>query len=197
MHHKAIKAEIRKQLKIQYPHWQCLTKKEKKGIAKKVLNEVVNNYDFKQEVTTPLEVLLGIESQLPTASIMNLDEMQRFIEGCNDSILFKLNRKRRHPLHIKDEELRFIDELLDDKIINKLLSYDGYSPAMRDFFPSNFLRAELLKAVKYPEISYRKFCGDDKNYKGHKDHSSYIGMDYKQNRAFIAYFQHPFFTQVQ
>jgi len=32
---------------------------------------------------------------------MNLDEMERFIDGCNDSILFKLNRKRRHPLHIK------------------------------------------------------------------------------------------------
>ena len=186
MHHKTIKAEIRKQLKIQYPHWQRLTKKEKKGMAKKVLDEVVNNHDFKQEVTTPLEVLLGIESQLPTASIMNLDEMERFIEGCNDnSILFKLNRKRRHPLHIKDEELRFIDELLDDKIINRLLCYDGYSPAMRDLYPSNFLRAELLKAVKYPEISYRKFCGDDNDYEGHKTNSPYIGMDNKQNRAFI------------
>ena len=182
MHHKAIKAEIRKQLKTRYPHWHRLTKKEKKGMAKKVLDEVVNNYDLKQEVTTPLEVLLGIESQLPTASIMNLDEMGRYIEGCKDSILFKLNRKKRHPLHIKDKELRFIDELLDDKIINKLLSYDGYSPAMRDFFPSIFLRAELLKAVKYPETSYRKFCGDDNDYKGHKDYSTYIGMDNKQNR---------------
>jgi len=185
MHHKAIKAEIKKQLKTRYPNWQCLTKKEKKIIAKKVLDEAVKNYDFKQEVTTPLEVLLGIESQLPTASIMNLDEMGQFIEGCKNSILFKLNRKSRHPLHIKDEELRFIDDLLDDKIINKILSYDGYTPAMRDFFPSNFLRAELLKAVKHPEISYRKFCGDDNDYKGHKEHSPYIGMDNKQNRAFI------------
>ena len=67
----------------------------------------------------------------------------------------------------------------------KLLSYDGYSPAMRDLYPSNFLRAELLKAVKYPEISYRKFCGDDNDYEGHKEHSPYIGMDNKQNRAFI------------
>lgn len=185
MRHKAIKAEIKKQLKTRYPNWQCITKKEKKAIAKKVLDEAVKNYDFKQEVTTPLEVLLGIESQLPTASIMNLDEMGRFVEGCKDSVLFKLNRKSRHPLHIKDEELRFIDDLLDDKIINKILSYDGYTPAMRDFFPSNFLRAELLKAVKHPEISYRKFCGDDNDYKGHKEHSPYIGMDNKQNRAFI------------
>jgi len=185
MHHKTIKAEIRKQLKTQYPNWQCLTKKEKKAIAQKVLDEAVKNYDFKQDVTTPLEVLLGIESQLPTASIMNLDEMGQFIEGCKNSILFKLNRKSRHPLHIKDEELRFIGDLLDNKIINKILSYDGYTPAMRDFFPSNFLRAELLKAVKHPEISYRKFCGDDNDYKGHKEHSPYIGMDNKQNRAFI------------
>ena len=43
MHHKAIKAEIRKQLKTRYPHWQRLTKKEKKAIAKKVLHEIVNN----------------------------------------------------------------------------------------------------------------------------------------------------------
>ena len=161
MHHKAIKAEIKKQLKTQYPNWQCLTKKEKKAIARKVLDEAVKNHNFKQEVTTPLEVLLGIESQLPTASIMNIDEMGRFIESCKNSVLFKLNRKSRYSLQIKDEELRFIDDLLDDKIINKILSYDGYTPAMRDFFPSNFLRAELLKAVKHPEISYRKFCGDD------------------------------------
>ena len=65
------------------------------------------------------------------------------------------------------------------QIINKLLAYKGYAPAMRDLFPSNFLRAELLKAVMYPEISYRKFCDDDKAYKGHKEHSPYIGMDNK------------------
>jgi hypothetical protein len=122
---------------------------------------------------------------MPTAAIMNLDEMGRFIDSHKNSVLFKLNSKKRHPLHLKDEELRFIDDLLDNQIINKLLAYKGYAPAMRDLFPSTFLRAELLKVVKYPEISYRKFCGDDKAYKGHKDHSPYIGMDNKQNRAFI------------
>ncbi|RLB77618.1 MAG: hypothetical protein DRH24_15915 [Deltaproteobacteria bacterium] len=52
MHHKAIKAEIRKQLKTQYSDWQCLTTKEKKAIAKKVFDEFVKYYDFKQDVTT-------------------------------------------------------------------------------------------------------------------------------------------------
>lgn len=42
-----------------------------------------------------------------------------------------------------------------------------------------------MKAVKYPEISYRKFCGDDKRYKNHKETSPYIGMENKQDRAFI------------
>jgi len=69
--------------------------KRKKAIAKKVLDEVVKNYDFKQEVTTPLEVLLGIESQLPTASIMNLDEMGRFIEGC----------KKQHSIQIEPKKV--------------------------------------------------------------------------------------------
>ena len=185
MHRKAIKAQIRKQLKTRYPRWDLLNRKAKKAIAKKVLEEVVKDHDFKQEVTTPLEVMLGIDAQLPSSAIMDLDQMERFIQVQKNSVLFKLNRKKRHPLHIKDQELRFIDDLLDDKIINKLLSYDGYTPAMRGLYPSDFLRAELLKAVKHPEISYRKFCGDDNDYKGHKENSPYIGMDNKQNRAFI------------
>ena len=69
----------------------------------------------------------------------------------------KLNKVRQDPSHLKDKELVFIDNLLDDTIINRLLSYDGFTPSMREFFPSNFLRAELLKSIKYPEISYRKF----------------------------------------
>jgi len=110
MHHKAIKAQIRKQLKTRYLNWHRLSKKEKKVVSKKVLDEVVADYDFKQEVTSPYEVLLGIESQMPTAAIMNLDEMGRFIDSHKNSVLFKLNSKKRHPLHIQDEELRFIDD---------------------------------------------------------------------------------------
>lgn len=185
MHLKNIKAIIRKQLKTYYRNWRRLTKKEKKSVAKKVLDEVVKGYDFNKEIKTAKDELLGIEGQLPSPGIINLDEMDRFIDSHENDILFKLNRKSRHPLYIKDEELRFIDNLLDDRIINKLLSYDGYSPGMRDVFPCNFLRAELLKAIKYPEISYRKYCGDDKSYKGHKESSGYIGMENKQNRAFI------------
>ncbi len=59
-------------------------------------------------------------------------------------------------------------------MINRLLAHEGYSPSMLEIFPSNLFRAELLKAIKYPEISYRKFCTEE-----------YLGLDRKQNRVFI------------
>ena len=185
MHHKNIKAIIRKQLKTNYKGWKNLTKRKKKQIAKQVLDEVVSNYDFSKEIETAEAELLGIAHQELTSGVMDLDEMARFIDSHETDVLFRLNKKRRHPLYLKDSELRFVDDLLDDTIINRLLSYDGFTPSMRAFFPSQFLRAELLKSIKYPEISYRKFCGDDKSYRGHKANNSYIGLDNKRNRAFI------------
>jgi len=184
MHHKDIKHEIRKQLKRFYPNWQRLTKKEKKAIARQVLNEVIENYDFSQPVKTDKAQLLGLENQAVCPGIMSIDEMAQFINNRENDVLFRLNKTKGHPA-IADKELKLIDALIDDGIINEILSYDGYSPCMREFFPATFLRAELLKAIKYPEISYRKFCGDDKSYSGHKLHSPYIGKECKQNRAFI------------
>ena len=185
MHHKDIKAIIRKQLKSNYRDWKMLKKREKKEIAQKVLNKALEDYDFKKEVETDKLELLGIDQQKLTSGMMDLNEMARFIESHEDDVLFKLNQKRRDSSSLKDKELIFIDNLLDDTIINRLLSYDGFTPCMREFFPSNFLRAELLKSIKYPEISYRKFCGEDKNYQGHKENNSYIGLENKRNRMFI------------
>ena len=59
MHHKDIKREIKKQLKKQYPKWQRLTKKEKKVIARKVLDEVVQDYDFTCIVTIKIRTKLS------------------------------------------------------------------------------------------------------------------------------------------
>jgi len=174
MHHKDIKLIIRKQLKKKYPNWKRLTRKEKKGIAKKVLAEVVTLYNFDQPVEAPVEELLGIEEQVPVSGMMDLEEMARYIDRFNRSRLIKISSHPRHPTYIQDEELRMIDGIVDDCIINKLLSYDGYTPCMRKLFPSHMFRAELLKAIKYPEVSYRKFCSEE-----------YLGIDRKQNRSFI------------
>jgi hypothetical protein len=174
MHHKNIKLMIRKQLKKQFPNWNRLTRKEKKEIAEKVLAELVTEYDFKQSVAAPKEDLLGIEQQIPTKGIIKLEEMAQLIDSVNKSSIIKLSNCKRSPIYIKDKELQFVDGLLDDRIINRLLANEGYSPVKRDLFPNNFFRAELLKAIKYPEISYRKFCTEE-----------YLGLERQQNRVFI------------
>ena len=185
MHHKDIKAQIRKQLKKQYPNWKSLNKKAKKQIARKVMAEVVASYDFHQEVQSPVSELIGLSAQQPTKRIMTIQQMAEFIELNKSYVLFRPCKKQGNHPAIKDTELRIIDRMLDDRIINKLLAPEGYTPASRVLFPCNLLRAEILKAIKYPEISYRKFCGDDKRYEKHKETSPYIGMESKQNRAFI------------
>lgn len=174
MHHKNIKLIVRKQLKNQFPNWKRLPKKQKRELAKKVLAEVVAEYDFKQEVGAPIEELLAIDTQVSAKGIISLDEMARIIDIANNSNIIKLCQHKRSATYLEDEELLIINKLLDDSLINRLLAYDGYSPAMREIFSSNFFRAELLKVIKYPEISYRKFCTDE-----------YLGLNRKQNRVFI------------
>ncbi len=54
MHHKNIKLIIKKQLKKEYPNWKKLPHKEKKAIAKKVLDVAKAEYDFSQEIEASL-----------------------------------------------------------------------------------------------------------------------------------------------
>ncbi|MCD6151606.1 MAG: transposase, partial [Deltaproteobacteria bacterium] len=176
MHHKNIKLTVRKQLKKEFSNWKRLPKKMKREISNKVMVEVTADYDFNQEITAPVAELLGIENQLPTDGIIPLDEMAQYIDKVNSDRIIKLSSYDRSSIYIKDEELQFIDQLIDDNVINCLLSYDGYSPSMREILPSQLLKAELLKAIKYPEISYRKFCTDE-----------YLGLDRKQNRVFVGF----------
>ncbi len=174
MHHKQIKTLIRKQLKKTYPGWKRLSKKQKKALAKQVLAVVVEDYDFQQEISIPPEVLLGIEEQVPTEGMLTLDEMHAFVDTFRDNPPISLSQHPRHASYLYEKELRLIDDLLDNRILNELLSYDGYTPSMRKIFPATFFRAELLKALKYPEISYRKFCERE-----------YMGRERTQNRVFL------------
>ncbi len=173
MHHKNIKLIIRKQLKKQFPNWKQLSRKQKKDIARKVLSEVVAEYDFKQDVDAPVDELLGIDGQVPKG-VIRLDEMARYTDMINKNSLMQFSSYKRSPIYIKDEELAFVDGLIDNTIINRLLAYEGYSPSMRDITLAHLFRAELLKTIKYPEISYRKFCTEE-----------YLGLARKQNRVFI------------
>jgi len=150
-----------------------LKRKVKKHIIQEVIAEYVCEYDFSGDVAAPRKELLGIEQQVPAKGIIKLKEMAQLVDMVNNNRIVRFSNYKRSPIYIKDEELQFVDKLLDDGIINRLLYYEGYSPAMRGIFPSNLFRAELLKAIKYTEISYRKFCTEE-----------YFGLDRKQNRVF-------------
>jgi hypothetical protein len=158
---------------MQFPNWKRLDRKTKRTLATQVLAEVVAGYDFNQPITRTKEALLGIEGQASYKGIISLQKMARFIEMFNSSQVVHLRDSRRSTRFLKDDELRYISNLIDNRIVNRLLAYQGYSPAMRDFLPSTLLRAELLKAIRYPEISYRKFCSEE-----------YFGLDRQQNREF-------------
>jgi hypothetical protein len=177
MHKKNIKLIIKKQLKSNNSSFfKSLGRKKKKELINAVADAVKCSYDFSQDIEAPVEELLGIEDQTPTSGIISLADMAQHIEKFNSNRIFKINRSSRSSLRIQDKELRFVDKIIDDEIINKLLAYEGYTPCMRTpgVFLANLFRAELLKTIKFPEISYRKFCTQQ-----------YMGMNQKENRVFM------------
>ena len=60
--------------------------------------------------------------------------------------------------HLKDPEPLFVDDLLNNSILNELLTWEGYAPSQHVLLPWQLFRAELLKSLKFPELSYRRFC---------------------------------------
>ncbi len=171
MHHKDIKRIVIKQLKKKCPNWRELKKKEKKRLAEEITMAVIEDYDFSKEIELPVEELVGIADQTNTEGILSLDEMEKLIDDFYGSV-----SKKPKKLHVNlvDPLLKYIDDILDDSILGQLLWYKGFTPGKRDFMPVQFFRAELLKALKYSEISYRKFCSKD-----------YMGMERKENKEFL------------
>jgi len=174
MHRKNIRRLVKIQLKYNHPHWKKMKKKAKKILLKQVVDEVKNDYDFSQPLNIPIEELTGVEDQTPSKEIKNLTEMAEYIDNFYSDNLFDLDKKRKPFPEIVDKELKFIDDLFDDQIINRLLTPKNYSASHRKIQSYQLFRMEILKVIKYPEISYRKFCTDE-----------YFGRERKQNRRFV------------
>ncbi|MCP4753069.1 MAG: transposase [Proteobacteria bacterium] len=174
MHHKNIKVTVKRRLKKDHPDWRRLTKKEKKALAEQITEAVVKDYDFEREIDKPVEELLGIENQIVNEDIITLKEMGDLIDDFHEKSFIDVRKLKKLRVNLKDNRLKYIDDMLDNSIVNDLLSYRGYTPSMRKNLPSSYFRAELLKTVKYPEIAYRKYCTDE-----------YLGLDRKENREFI------------
>ncbi len=170
MQEKDIKRLVKKQLKRKFPHWRLLPRKEKKRLAEQALTEASSSYPYDKEVEAPLNELTGTPA-VP-AGVIALGEMAAFVAESKRGLL-RLSRALSQK-HVKDRELKAIDCLLDDDVLDRLLAGAGYTPSKRKIFPHQLLRAELLKSLKYPEFSYRKFCGQVLN-----------DMEKKTERAFV------------
>ena len=176
MDSKIIKRLVRKQIKNCHPYWKMLPKKSKKELSKSITDAVVADYKgIDDNLEIPIEELIGIEEQVIDSRIIPLKEMNILVDNFHlRSGLIDFGKYSKSNSNIINEELRFIHNLLNDHIVNYLLANETYTPQKREIFPSQLFRAELLKAIKYPEISYRKYCTDE-----------YMGKERKENRRFL------------
>jgi len=154
MQAKDIKRLVIKQLKANFPHWRRLTKKEKKALAEQAIIEVMADYNTEQLKHIPIHELTNMPD-VPH-DIIPLQEMAKYIDNLNCNLL--PFTKQYHHRYIKDHELRFIDALLDDRVLDSILATPSYHPAERKVMLAQLFRAELLKALRYGEMSYRKYC---------------------------------------
>ena len=69
MHEKNIKQQTVKQLKKNIPNGKHLTKKEKKKLARDVLDEVVRTYEFNKDITEPLHAHTSSQPFLPCRTL--------------------------------------------------------------------------------------------------------------------------------
>lgn len=170
---RQIKKIIKSQLKKSFQSWNSISKKEKIKIVNNAFNEYAEMNKETNNDNFSFSELIGIENQTIDNRIMSLETIENIINNIKYNNIIELKQFKRKSF-INCNELSYIDEILDDRILDALLAYEGYSPTMRDIYPHQLLRAELLKSIKYPEISYRKFCTDN-----------YFGMQQKENKDFV------------
>jgi hypothetical protein len=151
---KDIKRLVIKQIKTKLPHWRRLTKKQKKALVEQALSDVMTGYNKEHVKSVPLHELTNMPDM--PSGIISLNKMEIFIDNHTRNLLPFTNQS--YHRYLNDPELRLIDSLLDDRVLNSLLATPSYCPAMRQVFPAQLFRAELLKSLRYAEMSYRQYC---------------------------------------
>ena len=101
MREKDIKRLVVKQLKKDFPGWRRLKRKEKKKLAKQVLDEVMTNHMSDDLSNVALNELTN--TPVPPAGVIPLSEMGKFIEDTTRCLLTFPNK--RWQKHFDDPEL--------------------------------------------------------------------------------------------
>jgi len=154
MQAKDIKRLVIKQLKTNFPNWQRLTKREKKSLINQTVSEVMADYKQEQWENVSLHELTNMPEV--STGIIPLHDMAKYIDNLNCNLL-PFTKQINHR-YLIGHELRFIDSLLDDRVIDSILATPRYHGSTRKVTLTQLFRAELLKALRYGEMSYRKYC---------------------------------------
>jgi hypothetical protein len=167
---QSIKMELVKQIKNNFPHYSSKKKKEKKEIIKQVIDSYKKTGQDISALNQSKAEQLGLIDY--SYNPININDMRKLIIQYNRRRFYKNKAKK----HIIDAELLSIEDLVDWELINKLLIGGNYTPGRRSIFPYQFFKAELLKNLKYPEISYRKYDKEEINNPERKQNRAFIGL---------------------
>jgi len=174
---KALKKLVVKQIKKNYPSFNTHSKAEKKEIIEHIWNQIYNNFDFSTEPELPKQQLLNIEP-LPQ-DIITIEQMRKLMAQKQTNIIPLL--PNASTKYIKDNELKDIYDIVNWNLVNSLLADQHYTPGKRDFQPVQFFKAELLKNLKYAELSYRKYTKNEINNPERKEYRAFIGLKHEQS----------------
>jgi len=174
---KALKQLVVKKIKKNYPNFNCHTKREKKEIIKDIWKQVYNNYDFSTEPDLSKQQLLNIEP-LPQ-DIITIEQMKKLMAQKQTNIIPLM--PNASIKYIQDPELKDIYDIVNWDLINRLLADNHYTPGKRDVQPVHFFRAEILKNLRYAELSYRKYTTNEINNPERKEYRAFIGLKSAQS----------------
>ena len=174
---KALKKLIVKQIKKNYPNFNSHTKREKKEIIIDIWQQVYNNFDFSTEPELSKQELLNIDP-LPQ-DIINIEQMKKLMAQKQTKIIPLL--PNASIKYIQDPELKDIYDIVNWNLINRLLADQHYTAGKRELQPVHFFRAELLKNLKYAELSYRKYTKNEINNPERKEYRAFIGLKSDQS----------------
>jgi len=174
---KTLKQLVVKQIKKNYPKFNSHTKREKKEIIKNIWEQVYNNFDLNTEPELSKQELLNIEP-LPQ-DIITIEQMKQLMAQKQTNIIPLM--PQASIKYIQDAELKEIYDIVNWNLINRLLADKNYTPGKRELQPVHFFRAELLKNLKYAELSYRKYTENEINHPERKEYRAFIGLKSDQS----------------
>lgn len=178
---KSIKEWAKRMLRQKVPGFSRLPRGEKRKRIRAVVEAMEKILENGGEFAGVPELShwerIGL-GELPEG-VLTLKEATEMIED-TERTLVDLGSARRRKL-LEDPLLRVIDEHLSDEILNRILAPPGLTPRKRDWMPSNLFRTEVLRTLKYPEFTVRKFCTEMKKVNKYAEERAFCGMPANRN----------------